>query len=250
MKRLPLIAAALALTCVTSLPARAQQLPVQPIAAGHTLLTVMAEGNSTRQPDMAIFNAGVTTQGQTASAALAENSTKMSQVFASLKRAGIAEKDIQTSNLSVNPIYSQPKRSPDGSYDEHTQRIVGYQVNNSVSVRQRKLDDYGKVIDALVSSGANQVNGPSFTLSEPRAAQDEARTEAIKAARERAALYAKAAGLRVAGIVSISEAGGYAPEIMVTASKRMMDAAAPAPPVATGELEITSRVSVQFELAP
>lgn len=245
-------AAALALA-MAAFPARAQvATPVPAIAAGHTLLTVSAEGSSTRQPDMAMFSAGVTTQGETASAALTENSRKMTQVVAALKRAGIADKDIQTSNLNLNPIYAPPKRLPDGSYEDQGQRITGYQVSNTVSVKQRKLADYGKVIDALVSAGANQVNGPSFMLSQPEAALDEARTAAMKAARQRAQLYASAAGLRVAGIVSISEAGGYRPqpvmyrEVMVAQAK----ADAPPPPVLSGELETNVNVTVQFELAP
>lgn len=242
-------AGALALPGLTA-PAQAQDLPVQPIAAGNTLLSINAEGTSNREPDMAVFNAGVTTQGASASAALSENSTRMNAVFAALKRAGIAEKDIQTSNLSVSPVYSQPARRPDGGYDESERKIVAYQVSNNVSVRQRKLADYGKVIDALVSAGANEVNGPSFTLSQPEEAETEARTAAIKAARERAQLYASAAGLRVVRIVSISESGGYSPQIMVTARKMMADAAPAPAPVAAGEVEVTARVSVQFELAP
>ena len=116
-------------------------------------------------------------------------------------------------------------------------------------MRQRKLEDMGKVIDALVKAGANQVNGPNFALSEPDEAQDEARMEAMKKARERANLYAKAAGLRVVGIVSISESGGYTPSPVMYARAEKMDAAAP-PPVAAGELEMNVNVTVQFELAP
>ncbi|MEW9856275.1 SIMPL domain-containing protein [Novosphingobium sp. M1R2S20] len=253
MKFVPL-AVGVALATASVAPAHAQMTPAIPaIDAGHTLLTVTAEGSSTRQPDMALFSAGVTTQGDTASQAMAENSRKMTQVIAALKRAGIAERDIQTSNLNLSPVYAQPKRLPDGSYEDQGQRIIAYQVSNTVSVKQRKLGDYGKVIDALVSAGANQVNGPNFMLSKPEVAMDEARAEAMKTARQRAQLYAQAAGLRVAGIVSISESGGYAPqppmyrEMMVT-SKRAD--AAPPPPVMGGELETNVNLTVQFELTP
>lgn len=251
MKRLSLIAAA-ALASASALPAFAQQTDIVPaIAAGHTLLTVSAQGSSTRTPDMAGYSAGVTTQGATASEALSANSAQMNRVMAALKQAGVADKDIQTSNLSLNPIYAQPKRLPDGSYEEGQQRIIGYQATNTVSVRQRKLADTGKVIDALVKAGANQVNGPNFMLAEPDAAQDEARIEAIKKARARADLYARAAGLRVARIVSISESGGYRPMPVMYMRKEAMDvAAAPPAPVAPGELEMNIDVTVQFELAP
>lgn len=243
---------ALATSLAVCLPfaASAQQASTTVIAAGHTLLNVNAEGRSTREPDVAVFNAGVTTQGETASKALTENSQTMNGVFAALKRAGIAEKDIQTRNLSVSPVYSQPVRQPDGSYDANERRIIGYEVNNSVYVRQRKLDDYGKVIDALVSAGANQVNGPSFSLAEPQAAEDEARTNAIKAARERAELYARASGLRVVRILSIAESGSYSPEIRAKSDMIMVSAARAPAPVAAGELDVTAQVSVRFELAP
>jgi uncharacterized protein len=231
-------------------PAAAQQTAAaMMLENGHTLLTVNAQGTATSEPDMATFNAGVTTQAATASAALSENTTKMRAVFAALKRAGIAERDIQTSDLSVNPVYSQPQRRPDGGYDESERKIVAYQVNNRVTVRQRKLEDYGKVIDALVTAGANDVNGPGFTLSEPRASEDEARVGAIAEARRRADIYARAAGLKVVRILSIQENGGGSP-IVVTAMRKM-DAAMPAPPpVATGELETQVNLSVRFELAP
>lgn len=248
MKRfaLPLIAAAAAF----AQPALAQQAgPVPAIEAGHTLLTVSADGKTERAPDLAVFNAGVTTQGKTAAEALSANSAAMSRVIASLKRAGIADRDIQTSNLSINPVYSEPRRLPDGSTEQRAPEIVGYQVNNSVSVRQRQLGDYGKVIDTLVTAGANQVNGPSFSLDKPDAALDAARTEAIGKARARADLYARAAGLKVVRIVSISEGGGYAPPPMPV-MYRMVAQDSAAAPVAAGEVSLNVSVTVQFELAP
>lgn len=249
MNRMNLFAAStLGTLALAASPAIAQQVGQIPaIEAGHTLLTVSAEGSSTREPDLASYTAGVTTQGATATEALSANSAQMTKVLAAVKRAGIADRDIQTSNLSVSPVYANAKRLPDGSYEEGPQRIVGYQANNSVSVRQRKLSDVGKVIDALVTAGANQVNGPSFQLSEPQAAQDEARTQAVKVARARADLYARASGLRVVRIVSISESGGFTPQPVTYARKAAMDMAA-APPVAAGELETNVNVTVQFEL--
>lgn len=239
-------------TALAVAPAMAQSGPIPTIEAGHTLLTVNAQGSSTRTPDMANYSAGVTTQGTTASEALSANSAQMTRVVAALKQAGIADRDIQTSNLNLNPVYSQPKRLPDGNYEDGPQRIVGYQATNTVSVRQRKLEDMGKVIDALVKAGANQVNGPNFTLAQPDAAQNEARVAAMREARARADLYAKAAGLRVQRIVSISESGGYAPQPVMYMRKDVMvtSAAPPPPPVAAGELEMNIDLNVQFELAP
>ncbi len=248
MKRLKLIAAA-ALAGAAVQPAMAQDNGIVPtIAAGHTLLTVTAQGSSTRTPDMATYSAGVTTQGKTANEALSANSQRMNQVMAALKSAGIADRDIQTSNLNLNPVYSQPKRLPDGSYDSDARQIVGYEATNTVTVRQRKLGDMGKVVDALVDAGANQVNGPNFMLTEAEAASNEARIDAMRTARERADLYARAAGLRVVRILSISESGGRMPAPMAFARMEAAKDAAP-PPIAAGELETTSNVTVQFELA-
>ena len=232
--------------------AHAQAVSSGPVvAAGNTLLNISAEGKSARTPDLAVFNAGVTTQGKTAGEALTENAQRMTAVIAALKKAGIAERDIQTSNLSVNPVYGQPKRLPDGSFEQQDPVIIGYQATNQVSVRQRKLDQYGKVIDTLVSAGANQVNGPSFQIDSPDGALDEARLEAMKKARARADLYARAAGLRVVRVLSISENGGWAPPqppvMFARAEKAMVQSASP---VAAGELEMTVTVNVSYELAP
>lgn len=242
------------------------QVPVSPVpvvAAGNTLLTVSADGRSTRKPDLAVFNAGVTTQGKTAQEALSANARAMNQVIASLKRAGIAERDIQTSNLSVSPVYSNPERDAMMSARVSGQpyvpppepgiaRIIGYNASNNVVVRQRRLGDYGRVIDTLVTAGANQINGPSFQMDDPDPALDEARLDAMRKARQRADLYARAAGLRVLRILSISESGGYFPRPQV-AFARMEAAGAPPPPpspVEAGELELGANVTVLYELAP
>lgn len=250
MNRMIPAAPMIAFILATAAPAAAQVATQPAIEPGHALLTVNAEGRSTRAPDLAVFSAGVTTQADTASAALADNSRRMTAVIAALKGAGIAPRDIQTSNLNLNPVYAPPVRQPDGSYEQAQQRVIGYQVNNTVAVRQRKLDQYGRVLDTLVGSGANQVNGPSFQLDQPDAAADEARAAAIAKARARADLYARAAALRVVRIVSISEGGGYSPPMpMMRKMSADMVAAAPAP-VEAGELDVGANVTVQFELAP
>ncbi len=247
MKRFALPLAAALIAC-TSVPALAQMSAVPTIAPTSTLLSVSAQGRSNRLPDLALFSAGVTTQGKTAGEALSMNSAAMSRVIAALKRAGIADRDIQTSNLSLSPVYAQPVRQPDGSYQQNEQRIVGYTVNNQVSVKQRKLGDYGQVIDTLVTAGANQVNGPNFQIDDNESALDEARLDAMQHARARAELYARAAGLRVVRIVSISEGGGSSPPVPVMYAK-MARAEADAPPVQAGELELSASLQVLFELA-
>lgn len=247
MKSLKFALAPLALAL--SLPGVAMAHETQPgIAATSTLLTVSSEGKSTRSPDLAVFSAGVVTQGKTATEAMSANAAAMNNVIATLKKAGIADRDIQTSSLNLSPVYGQPVFGPNGQQIQEP-RIVGYQANNTVTVRSRDIKGFGKVLDALVASGANQVYGPNFQMSDPSVAMDEARINAMKAARARGDLYAKAAGLRVVRIVSISESGGYSPPQPVYAKAMMADAAAPTP-IAAGEVEAQVSLSVQFELAP
>lgn len=263
MKRfLPL---ALLAASFASGPAAAQvQQPALAIEPGHSILTVNGEGRTFREPDVAVFSAGVTTQGQTAAEALAENSRSMTAVIAALKRAGIADRDIQTSNLSISPVYrdadrearlaAQAGRPYVPPANPGVPEIVGYQANNSVSVRQRKLGDYGKVIDTLAAAGANQINGPSFQMDDPEPATNEARVAAIRQARERAELYAGAAGLRIHRILSINDGGSYygPPPVMFARVANTAGAPPPPPPspVQAGEMQLTASVSMMFELAP
>jgi len=221
------------------------------VAAGNTFLSVSADGRVARAPDLAMFTAGVTSQGKTAGEALSANSADMNKVIAALKKAGIADKDIQTSNLNLNPIYAPQRPQPDGTVIPAQPEIIGYQVSNMVTVRQRNLAQFGRVIDTLVNAGANQVNGPSFEIDNADAALDEARTDAMKKARARAELYARAAGLRVVRILTISEGGGYSPPqpVMYARAEMMKDAGAPTP-VAAGEVALSVSVQVTFELAP
>jgi len=251
MKANPLFALALSTAIIpgTAMAHDAASGPV--VAAGNTMLTLSAEGRTTRKPDLAVFSAGVSSSGKTAGEALAKNSADMNRVIQALKQAGIAEKDIQTSNLSLNPVYADMSRQPRDPLEQVVPPIIGYQVNNTVTVRQRKLGEFGRVIDTLVSSGANQVNGPSFQMDDDTAAMDEARADAMKKARDRANLYARAAGLRVVRILTISESGGYVPQPPVMYARAAMADMAGAPtPVAAGEVSMQAGVTVLFELAP
>lgn len=261
MKRL-LIAALLAAT-PAALQAQGAKQPQVMLGPTSTLLSLSAEGQSRRTPDIALFSAGVVTQARTASEAMADNSRKMDQVVTALKRAGIADRDIQTSAINLSPVYSNPERDAQirarqtgqpyipPPPEEQIQRIIGYQARNTVQVRVRDLANMGRVIDALVNVGANEINGPNFTLDDQRAALDEARTQAIAEGRQRAELYARAAGLRVARILSISEGGGYYPvqRDMIIATGSGPAAPPPPPtPVQPGELTLGVSVSMQFEL--
>lgn len=250
MKPFPLALFAASTLAFAPASAFAQDRPPEHMAMpGNALLTISAEGRVDRAPDLAVFTAGVASTGQTAGEAMARNATDMARVIAALKKAGIADRDIQTSNLSLNPVYADPNREPRSQLEQLAPRVIGYQANNTVTVRQRRLEAMGKVIDTLVTAGANQVNGPSFVVDDADAALDAARVEAMKKARARAELYARAAGLRVVRIRTIAEGGGYSPpQPMLYA--RAMAAAAPDTPVAAGEVSLSTNVTVTFELAP
>jgi uncharacterized protein YggE len=210
-----------------------------PSIAG-TRLDVVAEGAVTRVPDVATISAGVVTQGQTAAKALADNAARMSAVVAALKRAGVADRDLQTSSINLSPQYRYGENVPPV--------ITGYQASNQVTVRFRDVKRSGAILDALVAQGANQINGPSFALDRPEAALDEARVAAIKAARARADLYARAAGLQVKRILWISESGGFAPPPQPMPMMARMEAKAADTPVEAGEQRMAVSVSVSFEL--
>jgi uncharacterized protein YggE len=232
--RLPLILAAM----LTPLAAAAET----PILPDATVLDVSATGRVSRVPDVATIRAGVVTQSATAAAALSDNAARMAKVLASLRSAGVAERDIATSTVALQPQYRYAENQPPV--------ITGYQATNTVSVRFRDVARSGVGLDALVRAGANQIDGPTLSIDKPDEALDSARADAVARAKARAALYARAAGLSVVRIVSISENGedaGGGPRPPVFAMARMK-ADAPATELAPGETEVTATVSVRFVL--
>jgi uncharacterized protein YggE len=183
----------------------------------------------------------VTTQAATAADALAANSRAMNAVFATLKRAGIPEKSIQTSNFSVSPQYAQYKPGTSGP-----QRIVGYEVSNTVNVTVDDLSRVGPTLDALVSSGANQIGGIDFSIRDPKPLLRDARAAAVKDAVERAETYAQAAGVSLGAIVSIQEAGNEEPQPMYR--RATVVTAIQAAPIAAGETSVAASVSITWEI--
>ena len=214
------------------------RLMLQRTAAMPAMLTVTASADVARAPDQLRMTAGALTTAATAAEAMAANATRMNAVLAALKAAGVADRDVQTTGLSLNPQYRyEPNQSP---------ILTGYQARNSISLRTLKLGDAGKLIDVAIKAGANEVQGPEFALANPDAALDEARTAAVAKARARAELYAKAAGLKVKRIASISEG---APEPGPRPMMRMaMAEAGAAPSVQPGELSLSAQVTISFEL--
>jgi uncharacterized protein len=248
--RLPILALAL-VAVPAAMPAAAQTAPsigsgigpgIAPmVPATGTVLDVVAEGRTTRVPDLATIRAGVVTQAPTAAAALSDNSARTARVLARLRRAGIAERDIATASVQLSPQYRYAESQPPA--------ITGYQATNTVSIRFRDVAKSGGVLDALVAEGANQIDGPALSLSDPDAALDEARADAVKRARAKAEQYARAAGMRVERIVSIAEAGqdagGPDRPPVVFARAAMAEAKTE---VAPGEKDVTVTLNVRFVL--
>lgn len=217
----------------------AAQTPAVPAISG-TRLDVSATGEVTRVPDLAIISAGVQTLQPTASAAIEENAARMERVRTALKRAGIEDKDIQTSSINLNPEYVYDQNRPP--------RLTGYRANNTVNIKFRDLKRTGPILDALVAEGANQISGPSLTIDKPESALDEARGKAVANGRARADLYAKALGMRVVRLISVSEGGGYhvpPPMPMVMMQERSADASTKIDP-GTQQLQVS--ISMSFEL--
>jgi uncharacterized protein YggE len=216
----------------TAVPAFAQEKAAQ--------ITVTGEGRVDARPDVAAISLGVTSEGKTAAEAMARNSALLSQVLENLKAAGIADRDLQTSGLSLNPNWNH--RSESGPV------IEGYIASNQLAIRVRDLGSLGQVLDAAIRDGANTLNGVSFGVADPAPLLDEARRRAVADARHKAELLSLAAGVSLGPVLSISEGGnggGPAPQF------RMAEAmVADAVPVAEGEVSLSASVSIVWELRP
>lgn len=203
-------------------------------------ITVEGHGEVTAPPDSASVSAGVTTQAATAAEALSANASAMNSVFAALKRMGVLDKNIQTSNFSVEPQYA-----PYNANNPDRQRVVGYQVSNQVTVTLDHVGNVGPAIDTLVAAGANQMNGISFTVHDPKAMMDQARTSAVEDAMAHAAVLTRAAHVALGPILSIEENNNPPPGPI---RPMMVREAKASTPIATGEQTISANVSITWEI--
>ena len=235
----PLLLATL-LAFGSPMTAAAQSAPSIAVPSDATLLSVSASADVKRAPDVASIGAGVVTQAADANAAMRANAEQMQKVMAAIRAAGIADKDIRTSGINLSPQYRYAENQPPA--------ITGYQASNNVDLKVRDLGKLGKVLDALVASGANQVNGPSFEIDQPDAVQDEARRAALDKAQARAQMYAKSLGLQVRRIVSISEGGGFNPPMPMPMVRMAAMAKDAGTEVSPGENTVGASIDVVFEL--
>jgi uncharacterized protein YggE len=202
-------------------------------------MSVQGIGQVSIVPDMATITVGVSAFEKQASRAMAVNASEMHKAPAALRSAGIADKDIQTQQLSLNPRWDNRSGSQDP-------KITGYTALNTVSIRVRVLEDLGNVIDSITKVGANRLHGVQFGIQKPRPHIDEARKRAIKDAQAKAELYAAAANVTIDGVILISEPTSDAqPRDMMRAEMAMAQSATP---IAQGELTISSSINVVFAL--
>ena len=199
------------------------------------LVTVSGEGSASAVPDNAVIRLGVSSQGKTARAASDANAKEMTVVLAAIKGSGVADRDIQTTSLSLQPQYEPNKTG--------APRLIGFQANNQVTVKIRDIANLPTVLDRAIAAGANEMSGIEFVVSEQTKLLDKARAAAIADAHRKAELYANAAGMKVGRVMSISEEGA-APQPRPYQAMR----AGAAAPIAPGEQMLRAVVTVSYEL--
>lgn len=209
-------------------------------------ITVNGRGTAAAPPDMATVRAGVTTSAKTAAEAVTANNRAMQDVIKLLKDRRIEPKDIQTSGFSIYPEYA-PRHQNLRDGPSHPPTVIAYRVSNNVSVRVRHLPALGEILDALVRAGSNQISGVTLGIADQRAVENEARRDAVKDARRRAALYAEATGVKVGPVLSISEQPIQVPRPAFQPRMAMMEAASSVP-IEGGEQEISASINVVYEL--
>jgi uncharacterized protein len=200
---------------------------------------VVGEASVSAPPDYAEIRGGVTTTAKTVEEAMDANSKLMAAVTGALLDAGVAQNDIQTSEFSIEPVYTS-RTSSDG------QKLSGYRVSNQVNAKIHQLAKVGEILDRLVAAGATDVGNVRFLLSDPSKALDQAREAAFADARHKAELYARASGLNLGRVAWISESPEFAP---VAGDGRFKSATTAAVPIQPGENSFHASVTVGFDIA-
>ncbi|MDZ4717710.1 MAG: SIMPL domain-containing protein [Roseiflexaceae bacterium] len=214
-------------------PAYAQQTP----STTGRYVTVVGHAEVQARPDTAIIQIGVDTEAKTAKEALDQNSKQSTAVQKKLTDLGIDAKDIQTSGFSIYPTYATDGR-----------QLTGYRVSNAVTIKIRSLDKAGALLDQVVQAGANSISGISFTIDNPRTLQDQAREQAMRDAKARADLLAKAGGASVGDVLIITENVGSAVPLPMSAVRTSGAQDSVNVPVQPGEQTIAIDVQVTYAL--
>jgi len=225
----------------------AMTLPFAPaaMAAGNLRqITVTGTGSVATVPDMAMINLGVSNQAKQAAAAMAATSETTAEMLQQLAALGIEPADMQTSNLSLNPVWSNRSSSGSGAGSGSGDReISGFVASNSVLVRVRDLQALGQIMGAVTSVGANNFNGLQFSLQDPAPLANLARQKAVADAIAKASLFAMAADVPLGAVQSITEQGGARPMAM-----EMSAARGASMPIAAGEVSVAASVVMVFAI--
>jgi len=209
-------------------------------------ITVVGEGKASVSPDVAEANIGVEVLAPTVKEATEEAKERMTAIVAALQEAGIAEKDIQTSNYSIyferypeiRPMVEAEPLEAEGSY----------RVSNMVRVKIRNLDRIGTVLDKVIEAGANNVYGVNFTVDDPSEVRSEARGKAIADARAKAQELAGLNGVDLGEVLQISEVIGGS--FSTVGMSLVREYAGGAGPISPGELEFSVQIQVTYAIAP
>ena len=209
-------------------------------------IQVSGEGRVDIAPDMAVLSLTVRREAPTAKAALDANSAAMKDVLASMASQGIDDRDLQTSDFSIQPQYSYPKPTANG--ERPAPKIVGYSVRNSLTVRVRDINNVGSILDKSITLGVNEGGNISFTNSDPSKAIAQARALAVKDAIGKANTLAKAAGVGTGDILEISERSDSQRPMPMAKSVMMMAESSDSVPLAGGENTYSVNVNVSFAI--
>lgn len=206
-------------------------------------ITVSGEGKVSGEPDLALITVGVSTLRPSVAEARDAAATALTAVLDSMRANGVADDDLQTSQLSIYPEYD---------YDDGTQRLRGFRVSNTVTAKLRDIDGTSEVVDGAITAGGDEttIQGITFTIDNPESLRQQAREAAVADAKRKAETLAAASGVEVGEPINITESGGYQPPIPY--AERAVGAddlqGAPSTPIEPGELDVIINVSVTWEI--
>ena len=234
---------ALPLLAATTLAAPVAAAEIQVASSGPVVELTLFEQIEV-EPDMATVSTGVTSEAPTAVEAMRRNAAEMDRLVAQIRALGIADRDIQTQRINLNPRYDYQRNSQP--------RFIGYQASNQVTVKIRDVERVGAILDAMVSAGATNINGPHFSLQDDTEVKAEARRRALASGQRQAEEYARAAGYSGVRLLQVAEAirntGQMSHDQAIVVTGARLESAAPPPPVAPGTVASGVAIAVTYEM--
>ncbi|MBI4099579.1 SIMPL domain-containing protein [Candidatus Microgenomates bacterium] len=216
-------------------------IPLSMVTTNKTdFFTVTGEGKATAVPDIAQISLGITVNGASVALVQSQANSTINDVTAAVKKLGVGDKDVQTSNYNLRLDYD---------FANGRQSIKGYVADINLSVKVRQFDKINQVIDAATAAGANQVGGLNFTLDDASRlkAEGEARKLAIDQAKTKAAQIAAASGLNLGRIINVSESPNFSPRPIMMSGVAKADSAAAPTEIQPGSSEISVSVTLSYE---